>query len=1483
MGTLFECLKEARLEKYYQTLRINGITRSEALARLDPDDYEAIGIDTPEDRRRLEELISIIKSVHASEPVPHSPAARSEVLQGRKSPRKRNRSPAVKVQEVSGRALSAVNDVRVRESIPQPRRRVSPVDLVELISTSESESSDSSSGHSDYEPASKHLNAASESPTPVRKTVVNRIKQKGYNYGVPNPSISSSVSRSRSRPISAGRPGMEEKIKVCVRKRPLNKREVKSGETDIATAESTTTLTIEEPKVAVDLTAYTMEHEFIFDEVFDETCSNEDVYIRAARPLINCLFDGGSATCFAYGQTGAGKTHTMIGSREVPGLYLLASHDIFSLIKSGQYGQGIKVWVSYFEIYCGQLFDLLNKRNRLHAREDGSHRVCIAGLTETEATDSSSLLQVLEYGNSVRSKGATGVNPDSSRSHAVLQMEIRDSADKRLGRISFIDLAGSERASDVTDTDRQTRMEGAEINQSLLALKECIRSIDQESKHTPFRQSKLTHILKDSFVGNSRTCMIANISPTQSTCEHTLNTLRYADRVKELRREAAPPGSKSSNAAAHMLMNIPPTAPSAFQPGNVLCSSTPIKPKVTRYTAGRSPVREVQLDPNETPIKGHGIKRKTVPKSAPSVTKPQIRKPSASIASRLSLIRHTASTGITSASQSTGNQGASRLGHEESSSDHTDSDSCNIPEPKPANIRAESNVPVVKSTDTENDFPTTDFNNEDEMNDLNRTSGKSATSSVSVGAQGFITGVKLSTSGHPLPVVDETSKSSPTTRNSHGKPVLRQKVYSDETKRKSPVPSSQEEGIPERRELLKHSPPGQKKESVSRSPLAARRQTPVSRLIAEHYEIMKKKTSNSTDSSQNIPTSKVIQASQQVTTSLSQHTPSVSNSQQTSVSSSRPFTTVSESFEDDMLFEETGMPFAPSHKIPRTPSTGDITSPLGLSRGSNGPLKLPHDPSVDLVLPAVMTAKSSDLTTFSQRSPRRFFKEPEPPPPPFSLALVNPTDSRPRVLRTPPPQPVNTVSSSHGGNNLTNDSVAFDSKYRLPPPYSQPDFERNTGEHYSDTKVYNDFSKPGPSQVHHVFSDSNISGYDKMPSTTTSKHSRKAGYEMNSQAENKEYQHSNTFSDKKRHQPREAFVRERSVDRCDSEHLRSASPASQDNALSTNEWYNTPANLDYHIVSSVQKSTTDLHFDVNSGDDDNVPEKDDHFSRNDRKMHVIDHQIPSMDRVDPNMPDFLPIQKRQVQDERPGSSRQDVATRLRSVFFKDPRSDSSHLTQISDSSEPNISDSGVGSQSNPYSSKSNSTNNLSSASAGNVHSDMERGILHRGEPRSYSPPSKDSNNQPSNNLPSSKSAITMEKLHGGSAFSPVHPQPVTSVKVSEGAVVKDHPMLKLRDPSPGGQSKSQGQRYIQRTTSSESDRQEADPRQRLISAHEEQLANVTSLCKQEMKLLLGAKAGHKTYEEYMEKVSNILSQKMAVIQLLQEEIEHYRTSHNNNI
>ena len=323
------------------------------------------------------------------------------------------------------------------------------------------------------------------------------------------------------------------KIRVIVRKRPLGKKEIAKNDTDIVDIRNNKQVVVKELKVKVDLTKYVEEHAFNFDLAFDENVTNEQIYLQTVRPMIEAAFHKTKVTCFAYGQTGSGKTFTMMGNkRQIPGLYLLAAYDIFALLQSYQ---GFSIWISFYEIYCGKLFDLLNERKILTAREDGKQNICITGLTEKNVTDLNILMQIIEYGLMARTVGVTGANADSSRSHGIIQIKIKDANLKDYGKISFIDLAGSERAADTIDTNKQTKFDGAEINKSLLALKECIRALDQDKKHTPFRGSKLTLVLRDSFIGNCKTLMIANISPALGCSEHTLNTLRYADRVKELR------------------------------------------------------------------------------------------------------------------------------------------------------------------------------------------------------------------------------------------------------------------------------------------------------------------------------------------------------------------------------------------------------------------------------------------------------------------------------------------------------------------------------------------------------------------------------------------------------------------------------------------------------------------------------------------------------------------------------------------------------------------------------------------------------------------------------------------------------------------------------------------------------------------------------------------------------------------------------------
>ena len=197
--------------------------------------------------------------------------------------------------------------------------------------------------------------------------------------------------------------------------------------------------------------------------------------------------------------------------------------------------QHLTVWLSFYEIYCGKLFDLLNNRAILVPREDSKQDVNIVGLQEKRVTSSDQLMGIIAYGTGERVTAQNSANSESSRSHAILQINIRDGNNIH-GKMSFIDLAGSERGADVQDFHKQTRMDGAEINKSLLALKECIRALDLNKSHIPFRGSKLTQVLKDSFIGNCKTVMIGNISPCSSNSENTLNTLRYADRVKELKK-----------------------------------------------------------------------------------------------------------------------------------------------------------------------------------------------------------------------------------------------------------------------------------------------------------------------------------------------------------------------------------------------------------------------------------------------------------------------------------------------------------------------------------------------------------------------------------------------------------------------------------------------------------------------------------------------------------------------------------------------------------------------------------------------------------------------------------------------------------------------------------------------------------------------------------------------------------------------------------
>ncbi|ROL44541.1 Kinesin-like protein KIF2C [Anabarilius grahami] len=342
-------------------------------------------------------------------------------------------------------------------------------------------------------------------------------------------------------PMSLSDPVKPHRLCVCVRKRPLNKKELAKKEIDVVTIPGNGALLLHEPKQKVDLTKYLENQTFHFDYSFDEDATNDLVYRFTAKPLVKTIFEGGMATCFAYGQTGSGKTHTMGGDfsgksqNSSKGIYALAAQDVFTLLKQKRYADmDLCPYVTFFEIYNGKVFDLLNKKAKLRVLEDEKQQVNVVGLQEVPVSSVDDVIKMIEKGSACRTSGQTFANASSSRSHAVLQVILRQ-RNFLYGKFSLVDLAGNERGTDVSNNDRHTIVETAEINRSLLALKECIRSLGQNSEHIPFRMSKLTQVLRDSFIGeNSRTCMIAMISPGMGSCEYTLNTLRYANRVKEL-------------------------------------------------------------------------------------------------------------------------------------------------------------------------------------------------------------------------------------------------------------------------------------------------------------------------------------------------------------------------------------------------------------------------------------------------------------------------------------------------------------------------------------------------------------------------------------------------------------------------------------------------------------------------------------------------------------------------------------------------------------------------------------------------------------------------------------------------------------------------------------------------------------------------------------------------------------------------------------
>eukprot|EP00930_Biecheleria_cincta_P039527 TRINITY_DN27167_c0_g5_i1.p1 TRINITY_DN27167_c0_g5~~TRINITY_DN27167_c0_g5_i1.p1 ORF type:complete len:978 (-),score=188.26 TRINITY_DN27167_c0_g5_i1:18-2951(-) len=339
-------------------------------------------------------------------------------------------------------------------------------------------------------------------------------------------------------------------ILVAVRCRALLQQEISAGGHGVIKIQGGQTVVLEDPQTtaADDYLRLnkSKERRYMFDAAFDQTVFNHEVYERTTRFLIASVLQGFNATVFAYGATSAGKTHTMLGYADEPGIMLLTLRDLFTEVSSQKSDNHIEVKCSFLEVYNENVRDLLRPDGDfLDIREDPVKGMCVAGISEVGGLESAEeIMALLQQANKHRTTESTGANITSSRSHAVLQVTVhqRDRAADivakvNLGKLSMIDLAGSERASH-TNNKGMRMIEGANINRSLLALGNCITALSSAVSFVPYRDSKMTRLLKDSLGGNCRTVMIANVSPCHINYEDTHNTLKYANRAKNIKTKA---------------------------------------------------------------------------------------------------------------------------------------------------------------------------------------------------------------------------------------------------------------------------------------------------------------------------------------------------------------------------------------------------------------------------------------------------------------------------------------------------------------------------------------------------------------------------------------------------------------------------------------------------------------------------------------------------------------------------------------------------------------------------------------------------------------------------------------------------------------------------------------------------------------------------------------------------------------------------------
>jgi kinesin family protein 3/17 len=327
-----------------------------------------------------------------------------------------------------------------------------------------------------------------------------------------------------------------ESVKVAVRLRPMSNTERDAGYDHIVRIDSTDAVV--NVKNATGQTV-----SFRYDFAFPEGISQEEIYEKTSAPIVSGVLEGFNGTIFAYGQTGTGKTYSMDGKDgDHRGITPRAFEHIFDYLAANQDSHQFFLSVTYVEIYNDKLRDLLatTVNDGLRIREDPEHGVQIHGVEVKKVEKIEDIWKLLKIGKKNRKTSSTQMNSESSRSHAILTLvvetltRIEGGQHIRKARLNLVDLAGSERVAK-TGASGEVFKEGVNINYELMILGDCISALTSRGhSHIPYRDSKLTMLLKDSLGGNARTMMIAALGPASYNYCETISTLRYAERAKKI-------------------------------------------------------------------------------------------------------------------------------------------------------------------------------------------------------------------------------------------------------------------------------------------------------------------------------------------------------------------------------------------------------------------------------------------------------------------------------------------------------------------------------------------------------------------------------------------------------------------------------------------------------------------------------------------------------------------------------------------------------------------------------------------------------------------------------------------------------------------------------------------------------------------------------------------------------------------------------------